>query len=157
MRSLSKPALLFIGLSFVASPALADKDPKKSAIKARQGEMQLRAFNAGPLFAMAKGDMPYDAEMAAKLAGNLKLLLDLDNGRAWMKGTSNEDYPDETTALPEIWSTWPEIADYGKEYAKAVKALATVAGDGRDALKSKVKDLGQACKDCHDEFREEDE
>jgi cytochrome c556 len=138
-------------------PVLADKDPKKSAIKARQAEMQLRSFNAGPLFAMAKGDMPYDAEMANKLAANLKLMLDLDNGRAWIKGTSNEDYPDDTTALPDIWETWPEIADYGKEYGKAVNELAAAAGNGREALAEQVKGLGKACKNCHDDFREEDE
>jgi cytochrome c556 len=148
--------LLLIALA-IASPASAAKDPKKSAIEARQGEMHLRAFNAGPLFAMAKGKMPYNAEMAKKLAANLKLLLDLDNGRAWMKGTSNKDYPDDTTALPKIWETWPKIADYGKDYAKAVNALAAVAGNGQDALKEKVKDLGKACKNCHDDFREEDD
>lgn len=156
MKIYSKLALFLAAMS-LALPVFADRDPKKDAIKARQGEMQLRAFNAGPLFAMAKGDMPYDTEMANKLANNLKVMLDLDNGRAWMKGTSNEDYPDETAALPEIWSTWPEIADYGKDYGKAVKALAAVAGNGRDALGEKVKDLGEACKACHDEYREEDE
>jgi cytochrome c556 len=148
--------LLLIGLS-IALPASAAKDPKKDAIKARQGEMHLRSFNAGPLFAMAKGKMPYDAEMAKKLANNLKLMLDLDNGRAWMKGTSNKDYPDDTTALPKIWETWPDIADYGKKYAKAVNEVAAVAGNGQDALKGKIKDLGKACKNCHDDFRKKDE
>lgn len=157
MRSLSKVTLVLVGLSLTLPAFAADRDPKKDAIKARQAEMQLRKFNAGPLFAMAKGDMPYDAKTAQTLANNLKLLLDLDNGRAWMKGTSNEDYPDETTALPKIWNTWPKIADYGKEYAKAVNDLAAVAGNGADALRGKIKALGGACKDCHDDFREEDE
>ena len=156
MKLVTKAALALIGLS-VALPTFADRDPKKEAIKARQAEMQLRKFNAGPLFAMAKGDMPYDAKMAEKLAGNLKLMLDLDNGRAWMKGTSNEDYPDDTTALPKIWETWPKIADYGKDYKEAVNELAAASGNGVDALRSKVKKLGKACKNCHDDFREEDD
>ncbi len=33
--------------------------------------MQLRSFNAGPLFAMAKGQMAYDAELAKTLANEL--------------------------------------------------------------------------------------
>ena len=116
--------------------------------------MQLRAFNVGPLFGMAKGKIDYDAEMANKLAGNLKLMLDLDNGRAWAQGSDTEKYAGETTALPKIWTTYPEISDYGKKYVIAVNELAAVAGDGRDALKSKIGAVGKSCKGCHDEFRE---
>lgn len=156
MNIMSKLAVAVVGASLVLPAFANDRDPKKDAIKARQGEMQLRAFNAGPLFAMAKGDMPYDAEMAKTLANNLKALLEVDNGRAWMQGSSIEDYPDDTTALKKIWDTWPDIADYGKDYAKAVRNIADVAGNGRNALRDGVKDLGQACKDCHDDFREKD-
>ena len=153
MKILTQFCLLLIGLSFVL-PGMAAKDPKMNAIKARQGEMQLRSFNAGPLFAMAKGKIEYNAELASKLAGNLKLMLDLDNGRAWAKGSDNDAYPGKTTALPKIWTTYPEISEYGKKYASAVKDLAAVAGTGADALKSKMGALGKSCKGCHDEFRE---
>ena len=153
MKSITKTCLFIIGITLSATAYSAD-DPLKKAIKARQGEMQLRSFNAGPLFGMAKGKIDYDAEMAKKLAGNLKLMLDLDNGRAWAKGSDNENYAGKTTALPKIWTTYPEISDYGKKYVMAVNELATVAGDGRDALKSKIGALGKSCKGCHDEFRE---
>jgi cytochrome c556 len=138
----------------LTATAYSADDPLQKAIKARQAEMQLRSFNAGPLFGMAKGDIDYDADLAKKLAGNLKLLLDLDNSRAWAKGSDNENYAGETAALPKIWTTYPEIADYGKKFALAVNELAAVAGNGRDALKSKIGDLGKSCKGCHDEFRE---
>lgn len=154
MRIHSRLGLLLAGLALVATSHAA-QDPNEKAIKARQGEMQLRAFNAGPLFGMAKGQIEYDAELAKKLAGNLKTLLDLDNGRAWAPGSHNEAYPGKTTALPKIWDTYPEIADYGKNYAKAVNELAAVAGNGRDSLRAKVGDLGKACKACHDDFREQ--
>ncbi len=153
MRKLSRLGLLLAGLALVAT-GHANQDPNEKAIKARQGEMQLRAFNAGPLFGMAKGQVDYDAELAKKLAGNLKLMLDLDNGRAWAPGSHNGAYPGKTTALPKIWDTYPEISEYGKNYAKAVNELAALAGNGRDALKSKIGDLGKACKACHDDFRE---
>ncbi len=153
MKPTTKLCLLILGLA-LAAPGFAAKDPLKKAIKARQGEMQLRSFNAGPLFGMAKGAIEYDAELAAKLAGNLKLMLDLDNGRAWAKGSDIDNYMGDTTALPKIWTTYPEIGKYGKKYAEAVNELAAVAGNGRDALKSKVGVLGKSCKGCHDEFRE---
>jgi cytochrome c556 len=153
MRSMKQVCLLLIGIALTGT-SFAGDDPLLNAIKARQGEMQLRSFNVGPLFGRAKGKIDYDAEMAGKLAGNLKLLLDLDNGRAWAPGSDNENYAGKTTALPKIWSTYPEIADYGKKYVMAVNELAAAAGNGQDALRSKIGALGKSCKGCHDEFRE---
>jgi cytochrome c556 len=153
MNTLVKIGLLAIGLS-LSLPGMAAKDPKKSAIKARQGEMQLRAFNAGPLFAMAKGKMAYDAAKASMLADNLVKLMDIDISSSWVKGTDNKNYPDDTTTLPKLWTTYPEIGKYGKKYATAVRELAAVAGKGEDQLKSKIGALGKSCKGCHDEFRE---
>ena len=153
MKIITKSGLVLL-MATLAGPLVAADDPLQKAIKARQGEMQLRAFNAGPLFGMAKGQVDYDAALASKLAGNLKLLLDLDNGRAWAAGSHNEAYPGETTALPKIWDTYPEIGEYGKKYKQAVTELAAAAGNGIDALKPAVGELGKSCKGCHDEFRE---
>ncbi len=147
--SLSLVALLLSGQGFADK-----KDPKLKAIKARQGEMQLRSFNAGPLFAMAKGDLAYDAEMASTLANNLKLLLDLNMGNAWPQGSDNENYPGKTTSLPKIWETYPEIAENGKKYAQAVNDLAAVAGNGLSEIRRTIGPLGKSCKACHDSFRE---
>lgn len=154
MQHVTKICLVIIGLSFII-PAFAAKDPNLKLIKARQGEMQLKSFNAGPLFGMAKGKVEYNAELAAMLANNLLLQTQLDMGRAWAKGTDNVAYEGKTAALPEAWSTYPEIADKGKAYVKAVTELAPVAGNGLAALKSKISALGKGCKGCHDDFREE--
>jgi len=81
MRHVTKICLVIIGLSFIV-PAFAAKDPNLKLIKARQGEMQLKSFNAGPLFGMAKGKIEYNAELAAMLANNLLLQTKLDMGRA---------------------------------------------------------------------------
>jgi len=153
MKNATRFGLILLTAS-LAGPLAAANDPLEKAIKARQGEMQLRSFNAGPLFGMAKGDIDYDAKLATMLAGNLKLMLDLDNSRSWAKGSDNEAYPGETTALPKIWTTYPEIGEYGKKYVMAVNELAAAAGNGQDALKSKIGALGKSCKGCHDEFRE---
>ncbi len=151
MKIVTQLCLMLVGMSLVA-PGFAAEDPNKKFIKARQGEMQLRSFNAGPLFAMAKGKIEYDAELASTLAGNLKLMLDLDNSRAWIPGTAIDAYPGKTTALPKIWTTYPEIADYGKNFTKAVNELASAPGT-LEGLKSKIGALGKTCKACHDDFR----
>ncbi len=145
-------ASVFIALS---AQSIADKhDPNLNLIKARQSLMQLRVFNAGPLFGMAKGKMPYDAEMAAGLANDLKRISELNMGRAWAGGTGNDNYPGKTRALPKIWSTYPEITEYDKKFKAAVNALAGSAGNGLDELRANIGSLGKACKACHDDFRE---
>jgi cytochrome c556 len=153
MRHITIICLAIIGFSLTI-PAFAAKDPNLKLIKARQSEMQLKLFNSGPLFGMAKGKIEYNAELAAMLANNLLLQTKLDMGRAWAKGTDNDAYFGETAALPEIWSTYPEISEKGKAYVKAVTELAPVAGNGLAELKSKIGALGKGCKGCHDDFRE---
>lgn len=155
MRSVAALTLLIVGLS-VAMPVSAADSPEERAINARQGVMHIRVFNVAPLFAMLKGDIPYDAEMASTLANNLKVMLKMEMGRAWMEGTSNEVYPEKTRALSSIWAADSEFSERAKAYAKAVKQLAKVAGDGLDALAPAAKDLVQACKSCHDDYREEE-
>ena len=99
MKYPTKLGLLVLGVA-LSAPVIAAKDPNEGLIKARQGEMQLRSFNAGPLFGMARGKMPYDAELATTSANNLKAQLSLNMGRAWEQGTGNDKY-DSTTALPQ--------------------------------------------------------
>ena len=99
--------------------------------------------------------MEYNAEAAAAAANSLKALMGVDMGRSWAPGTGNDAYPDKTRSLPNIWTTYPEIAEYGKAYAKAVNDLAANAGNGLDALRENVGPLGKSCKGCHDEFRAE--
>ena len=154
MKIASRIFLALIGLSLVM-PTFAHDDPIVNAIKARQGEMQIRAHNLGPLIGMAKGKVPYDPQLASQLMANLKLLLDLDTSRDWPQGSDNESYPDKSRALPNIWTTYPEIGEYGKDYATAVNELNDVVGDGLEALQSKIGALGDSCKGCHDEYQEE--
>lgn len=148
---------LFVALAYLSFSSLSfadSDDPNLALIKARKGEMELRSYNLEPLVAMAKGEIPYDAEMAANLANNLQMLLQLDMGRAWAPGTGNDKYPGKTAALPKIWSTYPEIAEYGKKYAGTVKTLAGSAGNGLNDLRANLGDVGKACKACHDDFNE---
>ena len=155
MKNSLRVVLASLGFALITPTFAASKDPNISAIKARQGDMAIRAHNLGPLVAMAKGKMPYDSVLAAQLAGNLKLLLDLDTSRDWPAGSDNKAYPDETAALPKIWSTYPEIGEYGKDYAKSVNELNQAAGESLEALQAKIGAVGESCKACHDEYEAE--
>jgi cytochrome c556 len=152
-----KKAILFTVVgALMSGAAIAKDDPNEKAIEARHGEMELRAFYAGPLFGMAKGKIPYDAERAATLANNLQILMKLDKSGFWPKGSDVDSYPEKTTTKKALWETYPEVAEYGKKYKTAVDELAAEAGNGVDALRSKVGALGKSCKGCHDEYRQKD-
>ena len=146
--------LAFLGLS-LALGALAADDPNEKAIKARRAVMTLQSWYAGPLFQMAKGAMEYDAEMAKTYAAHLHLMATAEGGAMWPEGTDNAAYEGKTRALPEIWTTWPEAGEKAQALAEASADLAAVAGDGLDALRSKIGAVGNACKGCHDDFRAE--
>ena len=154
MHSFARWILVVIGLSLAFS-ASAAKDPNEKAIKARKAVMTLQSWYAGPLFTMAKGDMEYDAEMAKTYAEHLNTVANVEGGAMWPQGTDNGAYEGKTRALAEIWTTYPEVAKKGEALSEAAAALAAVAGDGLDALRSKIGPVGKACKGCHDDFRAE--
>ncbi len=154
MQSFTRWLAAAAGLTLAVS-ALAAGDPNEKAIKSRKAVMTLQSWYAGPLFAMAKGDMEYDADMAKASAAALNTMATIKGDLMWPPGTDNGAYAGETRALPEIWSTWPEVGNKAQALSDATAALAGVAGDGLDALRSKIGAVGKACKGCHDDFRAE--
>lgn len=149
--SLRLPILAAVGVLTAALPAFADNID--DAIKARQGYYQVVKLNAGALFAMAKGDVPYDADAATSHARNLELLSQLNNSAMWPAGSSNADRPGKTRALPVIWTTFPAVGEKAQAFDDATAKLAMTAGGGLDSLRADIGALGASCKGCHDTYR----
>ena len=154
MQSITRWLVVLLGLTLGLS-ALAAGDPNEKAIKARKAVMTLQSWYAGPLLAMAKGDMDYDADMASSNAAHLNMMANVEGGAMWPQGTDNGAYAGKTRALPEIWTTWPAVGEKDQALKDAAAALAEAAGGGLDALRSKIGAVGKACKGCHDDFRAE--
>ena len=156
-KTIIRTALILLSMVAILPVASADKDdPIAKAIKARQAGFQLYSFYAGQLFAMAKGEQDYNAELASAMASNLVSVTQLNNGVMWLPGSDNEARKGDTRALPKIWQEGSDIGDKAKAIAAAAQDVSMVAGDGLDALRGKIGDLGEACKACHDKFRAED-
>jgi len=162
LMTMKKMVSVVSGVALAASLALTgmshaeDDDPIAKAIKARQAGFRLYSYYAGQLFAMAKGDQEYEAELAATLAGNLDAVAHLNNGMMWMPGSDNEARSGKTRAKPNIWADDSDIGDKFAALQTATQGLAPVAGDGLDALRSNIGAVGDACKACHDEYRAKD-
>ncbi|CUJ24747.1 c-type cytochrome [Cognatishimia activa] len=135
----------------IAGPAIADK-AIESAIKARQGQMQIYQHNLGILGAMAKGTVDYDAAAAAAAANNIKAAASLDAMSMWPQG-SDMDSVEGTRAKAEIWTTFPAIAENGMAMSNAADVMAAAAGTDLTALQGAMGALGGACSSCHKAYR----
>ena len=155
MRTVLLATLGFVAAGAIATSAVADGHLEK-AVKARQGFMQVVSFNLGPLGAMAKGEMDYDAEAAATYAKNLEVLSAMNTGSMWPAGTDNAALgEDKTRALPAAWAADSKVGEKHQAWTEASAKLATVAGDGLDAMKPAVAEVGKSCGGCHDDYRAE--
>lgn len=148
--------MLLVSVFAMSVASVSHADPAEDAIDARRGFYQVVKHNMGGLAAMAKGDAEYDAKQAAIYAKNLEMLTQMDNATMWIAGTSNKDMPGKTRALPEIWSTYPDIVEKSDAWKEAVATLAGSAGNGLDALRGDIRAVGKSCKGCHDNFRAKD-
>ncbi len=151
--SLSCMALMAVVLPGLVSISYAD-DAIDKAIKARRGAMQLYNHYAGPLFGMAKGDIAYDASMAALLAENLNAVVNLSQSRMWPPG-SHKGARKGTRTRQSLWESGSDISEKAQAMRDAALELTLVAGDGLDSLRGGIRGIGQSCKGCHDDYRDE--
>ncbi|HEU4780388.1 MAG TPA: cytochrome c [Steroidobacteraceae bacterium] len=80
----------------------------------------------------------------------------IDQGKWFPKGTGPE--AGKTRALAEIWSKPADFEAAQKMFeGRAPKLLAAAKARDVDAVKAAFKDVGGACKNCHDTFRSPEE
>ena len=60
----------------------------------------------------------------------------------------------KTDAKPEIWKEWDDFKKDAEKFVEASDKLAKVAeGGDMKAVMAQVKEVGNACQHCHEEFR----
>lgn len=126
------------------------------AVKARQAQMQLYAFNLSLIGGMAKGAVDYDAEAASAAAGNLVKLSSLSAGAMWVPGTDSMDAAG-SKAKPELWENMDDVIAKATAMNAAAVAMEAAAGNGLEALQGAMGALGGSCGGCHKAYRESDD
>ena len=113
MKRILSTVFLAAGVAFGAQAVNADSHGAalEKAIKARKSMMQLYLFNLGGLGAMAKGEMDYDAKLAASLAASLSHAAQASNAAMWPQGSDSTAMAGKTRAKSQAWSTYPEVAN----------------------------------------------
>lgn len=148
---LNKPFIAVLAGSLLAMPviAAAQEDP---VITYRQKVMQSIGANIGAVSDVLKHSLPYEQ--------NIQVHAEQINRAAALIPSAFEENVSEglTDAEPEIWEEWEEFEEYAADLEAESAALAEVAAGGETAdIAAQVKQLGDACKQCHDEFRKPEE
>jgi len=148
-----KKKVLFTGLALAlgagyALTAFSQAKPEV-LVKQRQSAMTLQGKYFGPLVGMLKG-APYDANVVARNAAYLDTLSQMP----W-DGFAESTKGEKTRALPAVYSDPGKFKQAQDQLRTAVGALvAASAGGNEGAVKAAIGDVGKACGNCHDNFRE---
>lgn len=124
--------------------------PAERAIEYRQALFTVISGNFGPLGEVMRGQSKLDAAAITKAADRT----------AFLAGLVGEAFPDvsktgHTQAKPEIWTHRADFDKKVTDFVNAANALAVAAKQGNaDATKKAIGGVGDACKGCHEDYRE---
>ena len=140
--------------ALLAGPVHAQSAPSKAeqALKFRKSAYQVIAWNFGPMGAMAQGKMPYDAKEFALRAERVAAVAPM----------LAEAYGPETQGVagsklkPQMWANRADFDAKLKNLVDRSAALATAAKAGNfEQSKAAFFDAANACKACHDKYRDD--
>jgi cytochrome c556 len=149
--SLVLVATLAIPLVF-AKEASSEKQAN-TAVDFRKAVLQLVRSNMGPLGAMAKGQIAYDADVMTTNSLRIEQL-------ALMMGDYFEldtrTFSVETDARDVIWEELDVFKSKTQDLINAAANLQQVAlAKDESNYRKAIGDLGSTCKACHDKFKKD--
>jgi cytochrome c556 len=152
LTTLSVLTALFVSTQAMSQTVESEKQAK-TTVQFRQALLQLVRSNMGPLGAMAKGNIPYDAQVMMKNGQRIEQL-----------GLMMEDYfaadtrafDVETGAKDEIWENMADFNQKSTNMVEAAIAVQAVAEAGNtDEYRKMIGALGATCKACHDDYKKD--
>ncbi len=134
----------------------AKQTPEEAAVEYRQSAYTMIKHHFGPMAAMVKGEMEFDAEAFTKNAEALAALSAFPiNG--FVDGSYIGQTDAKTDAKADIGTNMDDFKEkmesFKVESANLVKASAS--GDMAE-IKPQFGKTAQTCKACHDQYREKD-
>jgi cytochrome c556 len=145
-----RPSIAVATLALVtALPAAAQFRNAEAAIKYRQSAMSLQGNHLARVFAMANGQVPFDAKVAAEQIEIVSTLNKLQFA-AFIDGSDKGN----TRAKPEIWTERDKFnANIAKSQEDVGKLAAAAKTGNLDQIKAAAGAVGQSCKACHDAYQ----
>jgi cytochrome c556 len=133
----------------LAAPASAQFAKPEDAVKYRQSVMFIMSQHFGRIGAMVNGRVPYDPKAAI---GNAELVAEVS--RLPWPGFAPGTEKLSQKAKADIWLEPAKFKEHGETLQGATtKLLAAAKTENLDNLKTAFGQTAQACKSCHDNFR----
>lgn len=142
-------ALVLTGLTVWAQT----EDPFADIVETRHGLMMQMAADVGKMGAMVKGEVPYDAAIAAKAAANVAAVASVISMDQFPAGSEVGKSAD-SFAKADIWAAQDDFMTKIADLNTAAEALKAAAGTDADSLKAGIMGLGKACGACHTTYRQ---
>lgn len=133
-----------------ASTSGMAQESTQAAIDFRESVMTAFKWYLGPMGAMAKGKIPFDAARFRSRADGLANATRLDVAEGFPEGSIAE-----SEAKAEIWDNWDEfLGKYQSLQEEAVKLQQVAASGDEQAMMAQFKRTAETCGGCHKKFRE---
>lgn len=141
--------VLSIGFTFVEAQE-GDEAPE---VVYRQRLMKGHGASMGSIGDFLKYKLPYGSNHVAVHAKNISEYATLIPAAFEKKITEGK-----TDAKPEVWDNWDDFVAKANALNVAATELSAAAGGGdMRAMMPGVKALGDACRNCHNEYRKPEE
>ena len=151
---MKRQAALFCSAAvlFATGVSAAEPTPAERAVAYRQGVYHAIAWNFGPMAGMVKKEIPFDADDFALRAQRVAFLSTLP-----LEGFIPDSRVGNTDAKPAVWEERDEFESMMQTFQTEAETLAELAKDATEvaAVRPQFAKVGQACKDCHDKFKED--
>jgi len=135
-------------LTLIPLSVTAQFAKKEDAIKYRQSAFALMSAHMGRIGAVVKGEVPFNAADVQKNAAIIATLSELP----WAGFGANTE---GGKAKPVIWKEPAKFHGHSDKFIKAAADLNAAAKTGNlDQVKKAFGATGQACKACHDDYRD---
>ena len=142
--------LAAVAATSFALPAPAQFQKPEDATKYRQSTMFVMANHFGRIGAMVQGRAPYDAAAATANAEVVATMARL-HWVGFVDGTSSTT---KGGAKSNIWTERAKFDEAGRKMNDEVaKLVASAKTNNLDNITAAFGPVGQACKACHDDFR----
>jgi len=141
-----------IAVTLIAAAAAAQAEEPEDYIKYRQAVMEAIGGHSGAASQIVRGKVSPPGALA--MHADALAALNADLASLFPAGS---DFG-ETRAKAEIWDNWTAFEKAAGDAKSATAAFAAaVAGGDADTIAAAYRDVGEACKGCHKEFREKDD
>ena len=140
---------LIVAFSTVFAAGVASAG-EKELVEYRHYLMESIGGHMNNIVAIVKGEVPYKEN----LAFHADALADL--APKALPAFETEAMSDKTEALPDIWENWADFEQASKTFEEKSSAFSQAVASGDMAqIGPALRELGDSCKSCHDDFVEE--